>query len=81
MRDLGCSIEDLKIYIADKFYDGMSWENRGIVWQLDHIKPLASFDLAQRNQLLEACHFTNLQPLTINDHKLKTAMERTKWRT
>ena len=30
---------------------------------LDHIKPLAVFDLTDSKQLAEACHYTNMRPL------------------
>ncbi len=71
VRDLGCSIEYLMAYFVEKFETGMCWENHGKTWHIDHIKPLASFDLTKRKQLLKACHYTNLQPLSIEDHKLK----------
>ena len=75
VRDLGCSIEWFMAYIAAKFEDGMNWDNHGKVWQLDHIKPVKDFDLTKREQFLEACHFTNLQPLAIASHREKSAME------
>ena len=62
VRDLGCSIDEFKIYIEAKFKNGMSWNNHG-QWHIDHIKPLSKFDLTDREQFLEACHYTNLQPL------------------
>jgi len=62
VRDLGCSIEELKYHLESQFQEGMSWDNYG-EWHIDHIKPLASFDLSDHKQLLGACHYTNLQPL------------------
>ena len=62
VRDLGCTIEEFKIYIENKFTEGMSWENYG-KWHLDHIKPLSKFDLTDREQFLQACHYKNMQPL------------------
>lgn len=64
VRDLGCSIAEFKTYIEAQFEPGMTWDNWALDgWHLDHIKPLASFDLADRAQFLEACHFTNIRPL------------------
>jgi len=62
VQDLGCSIEFLKYYLESKFQPGMSWENYG-QWHIDHIKPLSKFNLQIRSELLEVCHYTNLQPL------------------
>lgn len=70
VRDLGCTIEEFMAYIADRFLPGMSWENWG-KWHLDHIRPLASFDLSDREQFLAACHYTNLQPLWAVDNLRK----------
>ncbi|MGH7974928.1 MAG: hypothetical protein ACREBR_05335 [bacterium] len=53
----------------------MSWTNWGEVWELDHIKRLADFDLTEPIQFKQAVHYTNLQPLTIEDHKKKTKNE------
>ena len=75
VRDLGCSVEELKDYLESKFYSTIVWENQGTEWELDHIVPLMSFDLEDREQFLKAAHYTNLQPLIIEDHKIKTASE------
>lgn len=66
VRDLGCTIDFLKQYIESKFLPGMTWDNWGRgsdKWHLDHIKPLASFDLTDSIQFKQAVHYTNLQPL------------------
>lgn len=74
VADLGCSIEELKIHLESQFQEGMSWGNYGLKgWHIDHIKPLASFDLTKEEELKEACHYTNLQPLWAEDNLSKGA--------
>ena len=66
VRDLGCTVQELKEYLEKQFELGMSWDNYGNKkgqWSIDHIKPLSSFDLTDRVQLLEAVNFKNLQPM------------------
>ena len=62
VRDLGCTTAELKEHLEDQFQPGMSWNNYG-EWHIDHIKPLNAFNLENRKELLEACHYTNLQPM------------------
>jgi hypothetical protein len=69
IKDMGCSVEELKLHLESKFQSGMTWNNWGKDgWHIDHIKPLASFDLTDRKQFLEAVHYTNLQPLWEGDN-------------
>ena len=69
---LGCSFEELKAYIESLFVDGMNWENMGM-WHIDHIIPLAAFDLSvEINQKL-AFNYKNLQPLWAKDNLKKGA--------
>ena len=66
LRDLGCSIEELRAHLESKFQPRMTWENRGHgfgKWNIDHIVPLAAFDLTNRQHVLLACNYLNLQPL------------------
>lgn len=74
VKDLGCTITEFKSYLESKFQTGMSWDNYGLYgWHIDHIKPLSSFDLNDHKQVLEACHYTNLQPLWAKDNLSKHA--------
>jgi len=69
---LGCSVDECVAYLESKFLPGMTWQNWGLRgWHLDHIRPLASFDLANGQQFSEACHYTNLQPLWAKDNLAK----------
>lgn len=71
VADLMMSVSDFKIYLEEKFYsnpdtgEAMTWTNYGRYpgWQIDHIVPLSSFDLTKREELLKACHYSNLRPL------------------
>lgn len=72
VTDLGCSIDEFKTYLESKFQSGMTWENWSKTgWHIDHIKPLASFDLTNPEQFRQAAHFTNLQPLWAKDNLRK----------
>jgi hypothetical protein len=73
VRDLGCTVDQLKQHLESKFQEGMTWDNWGTYgWHIDHIIPLSSFDLSDREQLLKACHYTNLQPLWAEENLKKS---------
>ena len=69
VADLGCSIRELKAYLESKFQAGMSWDNWSPTgWHIDHIIPLSSGNLEDREFLLKVCRYTNLQPLWAEDN-------------
>lgn len=68
---LGCSIEEYKLYLQNKFTEGMSWENYGTVWEIDHIKPCATFDLSKIEDQHICFNYSNTQPLLISDNRSK----------
>lgn len=70
MELLGCSGPELKKYLENQFKEGMSWANHG-EWHIDHIKPIASFDLKDPTQQKLCFHYTNLQPLWKQDNMEK----------
>ena len=81
VRDLGCTISELRKYLESKFYrhlktrEPMTWKNHGSGpgnWNIDHIIPLASLDLNVEEQRLKACHYTNLQPLWFEENMSKS---------
>jgi hypothetical protein len=62
---IGCTPQELKIHLEQKFIDGMSWENQG-KWHIDHIIPLSS--ATNEEELYKLCYFTNLQPMWATDN-------------
>lgn len=70
---LGTSFNDAKKRIESKFKKGMTWDNHGKVWELDHIIPLAAFNFNQEENLKIANHISNLQPLFVFENRKKSA--------
>jgi hypothetical protein len=68
---LGCSLPELRVHIEKQFQAGMTWENYGPVWHIDHKRPCASFDLSCLDQQKFCFHFTNLQPLFAKENLRK----------
>lgn len=74
IKNIGCSIEELKKHLESQFQPGMSWDNwsrNG--WHIDHIRPLDDFDLSNPDQVNKACHYSNLQPLWAEDNTSKNS--------
>jgi hypothetical protein len=69
---LGCSIGDYCNYLESKFDDKMNWNNQGSYWHIDHIKPIASFDLNNEKELYKCFHYTNTQPMEALENRLKS---------
>ncbi len=72
MALVGCSIEELRLYLESKFLPGMTWDNYGLFgWHIDHIRPCVSFDLTKPEEQRRAFAYTNLQPLWATDNLKK----------
>lgn len=69
---VGLSRVEIRRYLESMFLDGMSWDNYG-EWHIDHIKPLSSFDLSNREQQKMCFHYSNMQPLWAIDNIRKGA--------
>jgi hypothetical protein len=67
---LGAPYEVAKSHIERQFTKGMTWANHG-EWHIDHVIPLASAD--NEAELINLCHYTNLQPLWAKDNLVKHA--------
>lgn len=72
---IGCDIEYLKLHLESQFKEGMTMDNYGLNgWEIDHIRPCASFDLTDEQQQRECFHYTNLQPLWADENRKKSSI-------
>lgn len=72
----GCTSVELKRHLESLFTEGMSWSNWGRgrgCWNIDHIIPLAAFDMRDREQRHKANHYSNLRPLWYEENAKKGA--------
>ncbi len=60
---LGCTVHEFKIYLEKLFIHGMTWDNQGIIWEIDHIIACTKFDLTKPEEQAKCFHYTNMQPL------------------
>lgn len=70
LKYLGCSVEFARAHIERQFRPGMSWDNHG-KWHIDHIRPLALFDLTNPEHVAKASRWDNLQPLWASENLAK----------
>lgn len=63
----GCTWEYLKQWIESQMTDTMTFDTIHI----DHMMPLASFDLTKPEEQRKACHYTNLQPMLPSENMSK----------
>ena len=70
MDFLGCDIASFKVHIEEQFQPGMSWDDP-TTFVLDHIIPVAWFDLSEPVHQDICFHYTNFQPLTPEENAKK----------
>ena len=77
MNLIGCSMDELKIYLEKQFREGMNWGNYGLHgWHIDHILPCCSFDLKEVEEQKKCFHYTNLRPLWAEENWAKGAQDK-----
>lgn len=52
---------------------GMTIDNFGKVWNLDHIVPVELFDINNTEELMLCYNYNNIMPMFINDNRMKGA--------
>jgi hypothetical protein len=69
---VGCGVDWLRSWIEYQFEDGMTWDNLGTYWQIDHILPINGFEMQNPRDRQVCFRWTNLQPLTARANRSKS---------
>ena len=60
---LGCTASFFREWMAFQLYDGMTLENYGKVWHVDHTRPVAHFRLEVEQECRACFSWVNCRPL------------------
>lgn len=66
------SVLELKSHIESQFTGEMSWGNHGILWEIDHIRPIADFIKRGEIDISKINALNNLQPLLKEENRAKS---------
>lgn len=71
---LGYSLDELTQHLERQFLKGMSWDNYGTDWHVDHIVPVAeAIKAGNEEAMIRARQLPNLRPLWAKDNVAKSA--------
>jgi hypothetical protein len=59
---LGLDVDKVRDWLEFQFQPGMSWDNHGITWEIDHVLPVSRFDLTDPAQQRICFGWANLSP-------------------
>lgn len=78
LKSFGYTCEELIEHLEKQFQPGMSWQNYGSAWQIDHIVPVSSpqfdFSCASDPDFAKCWDLRNLRPLSRRDNTSKGTM-------
>lgn len=63
--------DELKFHLEKQFQPGMSWDNYGRAWHIDHKVPVSAFNLSCDEDIKRCWSLKNLQPLFKMDNLKK----------
>lgn len=72
MKYIDCTKAFLKEWIEFQLDKGMTLENYGEYWHIDHVKPCASYDLSKEDEIRECFCWKNLRPLKGDENLSKS---------
>lgn len=71
MNYLHCDLDFFKIFVEAQFIEGMNWENKYNLWELDHVIPVSKFNLELSDHKNICFHWCNYKPIMKHENKKK----------
>lgn len=70
---VGWGFDEFRSHMESQFVDGMTWENYGYFWHIDHIIPISAFNIVGVDCIdFKRCWaLSNLQPLRVTENLSK----------
>ena len=68
---VGCDMITFKRWIESQFDEHMTWDNMGTYWHIDHVKPCASFNFENEEDIKQCFLWSNLRPLEKRENMSK----------
>lgn len=65
---IGADRSTVREWISQRMIEGMTWNNYGSEWVIDHIVPFRFFDVKNEEDLKVCWHYKNLMPLFKRDN-------------
>jgi len=69
---LECTAQEFQKWIEYQLYDGMTMENYGNFWHIDHVIPCSKFDLSDEEQIKKCFSWKNLRPFRSEKNNTKS---------
>ena len=70
---LGCPHSFFKRWNIHQLFGKMSFEKHGLVWEIDHCLPIASFNFSDENDMKKSVNWINLRSMYSIENDLKKA--------
>jgi transposase-like protein len=68
---LGCTYQQAADYITTQLQHQWTWQNYGIVWEIDHKTQLSDGNLLDEAHMHRVCHYTNLRPMSVTVNRTR----------
>lgn len=70
---LGCDYAFYRVWLEMQFKPGMTWENYGTVWEIDHRVPLFYRNNGEVTEeiIIERLHYRNAWPMLLEENRSK----------